>query len=502
MSLLELVGITKVFPGVVALKGVNFSCEAGEIHGLVGENGSGKSTLVNIIGGVYKPEFGQIFLRGKEVSLSSPASAMAMRISILRQELLLAENVSVAENILMGQMRKFRANGLLSWSRMQERTAEILRLLGHMIDPATKVGTLQHWEKRIVQISKALANDSVILALDEPTSTLSSDDSHRLFDVMRNLKKNGIGIIFVTHKLDEALAICDRITVLRDGKVVDTVRGSDIQTKDVIRMMTGKEVDFEQAPEARKLPETEAPLLEAVGITTNLLKDVTIRLYAGKIVGLVGLVGSGKTELIRAVLGLDPVQKGTIRLRDKVVALRSMHQAKRLGFGYLPDDRRSKGLVIRMTIRENITLPILSSISRVHLMTNEAKEKQITLKWMQELGIAARSSELPVVNLSGGTQQKVVIAKWLADESTVLLCDEPTVGVDVAARIEIHRIFRRLAATGKAILWSTSDLDDALDVCDRIIVMRKGEIVNEFSTALTSKAAIMNAIVAGDSGNV
>ena len=481
----------------MALKGVNFSLEAGEIHSLVGENGSGKSTLVNVIGGVHRPEFGQIFLNGKEVSISSPAMAIAGGISVLSQELILAENLSIAENILMGQINKFSRGGIVDTRRLENKTNEIMKLFGHALDPATKVQNLLPWEKRIIQISKALAKDCRILALDEPTSALSADDSLRLFEVMKNLKNTGVAIIFVTHKLDEALVLSDRITVIRDGTVIDTVRGSDVTTKDLIRMMVGKEMEIGPMVEARTTPETEAPLLEAIDFTTDLLKDINLRLYAGEVVGLVGLVGSGKTELIRSILGLDPKQKGTIKLGGVEVAPKSMRHAKKIGFGYLPDDKRLKGLVTRMKIRENVTLPILGSIARVRFVTDERKEKQITGGWLKDLEMAAKNTEVVVANLSGGTQQKVVIAKWLATSPMVFLCDEPTVGVDVVARMEIHSIIRKLAAQGKAILWSTSDLDDALGACDRIVVMRKGRTVKEFMTANTPKSVIMDAMVGG-----
>ena len=489
--------ITKAFPGVVALKGVNFSLEAGEIHSLVGENGSGKSTLVNIIGGVHRPDFGQIFLGGKEVSFSSPSMAIAGGISILSQELILAENLSIAENVLMGQIHRFRSKGFLNKRRLGESAAEILKPFGHALDPNTKVSSLLPWEKRIIQIAKALAKNSRILALDEATSALSVDDSLRLFNVMKNLKKNGVAIIFVTHKLDEALTLGDRTTVIRDGNVIATVASSEATTKDLVRMMVGKELDIEQTIEARASSEAETPLLAAEGISTSLLKDVTLQLYAGEVMGLVGLVGSGKTELIRSILGLDRKAKGVIKLNGRTVAPTSMREAKRIGFGYLPDDKRLKGLVTRMKIRENVTLPILASIAKGRFITDEGEEREITGRWMKDLEMAAKSPEVVVANLSGGTQQKVVIAKWLATSPTVFLCDEPTVGVDVVARMEIHNIIRKLARQGKAILWSTSDLDDALGVCDRIIVMRRGAILREFSTATTSKATIMDAMMGG-----
>lgn len=494
LVLLRLHEITKVFPGVVALDRVSLTLEEGTIHGLLGENGSGKSTLIKIIGGIYRPDKGKIYLNDKEVKFNSPFDSQVAGISVLNQEIILAPNLSVMENIFLGMEKEFSKNGIIDFSLMKKKSLELLVNFEYQLDPLKTVGSLQPWEARLVQILQALARKSVILALDEPTSAFTGDYSKRLFTIMQKLKEKKVTIIFVTHKIDEAIQICDSITVLRDGRVIGTVQSSDVSITQLIKMMTGREVKLVK-PRENKIS-TNSPILEIKNVKTKYLQNISLKLYPGEILGLVGPFGSGRSEIIRAIVGLDKIESGKIVLHNTEIKIESMSLAKKLGIAYITEERK-KSLVLNKSIRENISLPSLKRLSKIGLFVQKTKESLVTRKWIKDLSIVAKSPEQLVSNLSGGNQQKVVIAKWLETKPRIILCEEPTIGVDIASRAEIHEIFKRLSSQGISIIISTSDLDEAIAICDRILVTKDGKIMAEFITKEAEKHLIAQAMFGG-----
>lgn len=496
MSLLQLTGVHKRFVGVHALRGVDFDVRPGEIHALLGENGAGKSTLIKVIAGVHKPDEGQLIFEGQPVELHNPRDAQRLGIDTIYQELSLYPELTVAENIFMGRapMRHVGPFRLIDWQSMEKRARQLLAELDvHDLDVRRKVGTLNVGNRQRVEIAKALSLDAKLLIMDEPTAALTEADVAQLFKITRLLKSRGVGIIYISHKLNEVFELADRVTVLRDGAYIGTRAVRDTTEQELISMMVGRTID-------NLFPKQEAVLGDVVLEVRDLrhepyTRGVSFQLHAGEILGLAGLVGSGRSETAQVIFGILPAQAGEIRISGKTVSIREPAQAVANGIAYVPEDRGTQGLIKQMTIRENVSLAVLSEVASSGFISF-AKEQQLAQNAITTFGIRAYGPEQTVNKLSGGNQQKVVVGKWLASDPKVLIMDEPTRGVDVGAKTEIHRLMSQLAAErGLAILMISSELPEILGMSDRVLVMRAGQIVAEFSRAEATQEAIGTAMM-------
>jgi ABC-type sugar transport system ATPase subunit len=486
-ALLELEGISKSFPGVRALEDVHFAVSAGEIHALVGENGAGKSTLIKVISGVHRPDSGTFRMDGQEVAFDSPHEAQAAGIATMYQELSLYPELSVAENMFMGHapMRRVAGMDVVDWAAMHTRAKEVLASLNiHDLDVQRKVGTLNVGNRQRVEIAKALSINAKILIMDEPTAALTESDVEQLFEIVRLLKARGVAVVYISHRLVEVFQLADRVTVLRDGRFVGSVPVAETTEGELIRMMVGRTIT-ELFP---KLPtEIRGDVLEVRNLSRRpQTKDVSFKVRGGEIVGIAGLVGSGRSETAQVIFGILPADSGDILLDGRRVAITSPGRAMSLGIAYVPEDRGSQGLVREMRIRENLSMAILGSLTRFGVV-NKSAERKVGHAMIEQLNIIATSGEQVVNKLSGGNQQKVVVGKWLASKPRLLIVDEPTRGVDVGAKAEIHRLMSELAQQGLGILMISSELPEVLGMSDRILVMRQGRIVAEFDRAEASQ---------------
>jgi rhamnose transport system ATP-binding protein len=494
VPVLALEGVTKSFPGVQALKGVSFDVAPGEVHALVGENGAGKSTLIKIMSGVHPADGGTIRLDGTPIYLAGPQDARRARIATIYQELLLFPELTVAENLFMGHAPR-RGWAGLDWKAMQTRARALLESLDlHDLDPAQVVGTLSVGNRQRVEILRALSQDARILIMDEPTAALTEHDVQRLFTIVRTLRERGVSIVYISHRLEEVFIVADRVTVLRDGAHVATKRVADTNHADLIQMMVGRRIDS-------LFPKIEAvrgkPLLELRNICRGkITKDVSLTVHAGEIVGLAGLVGSGRSELAQAIFGVTPAESGEIRVDGVVSRVTSVADARRLGIAYVPEDRGIQGLVRPMTLRENASLAVLSQLARLGFI-DRAAEDRLARDVVARFGVRASGIEQVVGKLSGGNQQKVVLGKWLAAEPKVLILDEPTRGIDVGAKAEIHRLMGELAKRGLAILMISSELPEVLGMSDRVLAMREGRLVGEFTRAEATQEKVASAMMGG-----
>jgi ABC-type sugar transport system ATPase subunit len=487
--LLEVRDISKRFPGVQALDQAHLDVNRGEVLALVGENGAGKSTMMKILSGVYQPDSGTILMDGQEVTPKDPVTARDdLGISIIYQEFNLALNLSVAENIYLGRFPTRR--GFVHFDRLYREAGDFLELLGANLDPRASVSRLTVAQRQMVEIAKAISYQAKLLIMDEPTAALTTRETETLFELARGLREKGVGIIFITHRLDEIFEIADRVTVLRDGKTVGTRPIGEADRGTVVRMMVGRDLSELFADKESQIG---GPLLEVQHLSTpDLLDDVSFELRQGEIVGLFGLLGAGRTDLARALFGVGPTPSGEVRLGGKRVTVRSPADATRVGLGYVPEDRKLHGLVLPMTVRENVTLAVLRELSQATVV-RRPQERKMTDRFIEDLDIRTPSREQKVNNLSGGNQQKVVVAKWLASDPKVLILDEPTRGIDVGAKAEVHAIMAHLAEQGVGILMISSELPEVLAMSDRILVMHKGRITGEFTREQATKENVMMA---------
>ncbi len=489
---LEIRNVSKSFPGVKALDDVRFDVLPGEVHALLGENGAGKSTLIKIVSGVYRPDEGSVVILGEEVGFQSPLEAQAAGIATIYQELLLFPALSVAENIFMGHPPLTRS-GTVDWRAMRKKTVDLLESLDiHDLEPTEIVGALSIGNRQRVEIAKALSRDARILIMDEPTAALTEADVERLFDIVRKLRDRGVGIIYISHRLEEVFELADRVTVLRDGGYVGTSLVSDIGKDDLISMMVGRTIET-LFPKVDVEPGEIVLKVEALN-RPPLTLDVDFSIRAGEIVGLAGLVGSGRSELAQAIFGVLPINSGSISLDGQKVEIANPRDARELGIAYVPEDRGIQGLIRPMTLRENLSLAVLEQLTRGSFIDGR-REQSLVGDAIKRFGIRASSSEHIVNKLSGGNQQKAVIAKWLATEPKLLIMDEPTRGVDVGAKAEIHRLMGKLVERGLAILMISSELPEILGMSDRILVMREGRLVAEFSREKADQEAIAAAMM-------
>jgi ABC-type sugar transport system ATPase subunit len=494
-ALLELDSITKSFPGVKALEDVHFVTEAGQVHALVGENGAGKSTLIKVISGVHAPDSGQIRMDGKVVRFSSPHQSQAAGIATMYQELSLYPELSVAENIFMGHapMRKVGPTQVVDWKAMNSRAEEILASMNiHDMDVRRKVGGLNVGNRQRVEIAKALSINAKVLIMDEPTAALTESDVDQLFDIVRLLRERGVAIIYISHRLIEVFQLADKVTVLRDGKYVDSKPVAETNEEDLIRMMVGRTIT-ELFP---KLPaEIGADVLQVRNLTRKPDTDnVSFTVRSGEIVGMAGLVGSGRSETAQVVFGILKADSGEVLIDGTPVKIKSPAQAMKLGIAYVPEDRGTQGLVREMRIRENISMSVLGSLTNFGFV-NKGAERKLGEQTIEQLNIIATGGEQVVNKLSGGNQQKVVVGKWLAAKPKMLIVDEPTRGVDVGAKAEIHRLLSELAQQGLGILMISSELPEVLGMSDRVLVMRTGRLVGEFSRAEANQQNVGQAMM-------
>jgi len=491
---LEMTGITKLFPGVRALNEVDFNLIKGEIHALVGENGAGKSTLMKILGGVYSPDSGTIKLKDNEIKFSSPAEAIKNKIGIIYQEFNLSPTQSIAENIFLG--KEISNNWKISnKQKMLNEASIIMQRLGVEIDCSTKVKYLSIAMQQMVEIAKAISYDIEILVMDEPTAVLTDKETESLFKVINSLKNEGISIIYISHRLEEVLSLADRITVLRDGEKIDSFDNvSSVVTKAmIVDCMVGRKID-DYYPSRMKLPENEV-ILKVEELTNNkIFKNVNFELKKGEILGFSGLVGSGRSEIMMAIFGCDNSAHGNIYINGELVEITSPQQAIEHGIALVPEDRKQQGLILQMSLKENICLPNIAKLSKLGIV-QEAKRKQLASESIKDLDIRPSGYERKIEYFSGGNQQKAVISKWLAMKPKIIILDEPTRGIDVGAKIEIYNLINQLADQGVSIIIVSSELPELIGVCDRIIVIREGEVSAEFDQQDFTQEKIMIASV-------
>ena len=505
VPLLRMARISKGFPGVQALYQVDLEVGRGEVHALLGENGAGKSTLLKILAGAQAPDAGTITLAGEEVRLESPHAAQSLGIVTIYQEFNLVPTLSVAENVFIGRLPVRRRGGrLVDWGELHRRTAALTREVGLGLDPRRLVADLSVAEQQMVEIARALSMDARLVVMDEPTSALSDKEVQRLFAIVRDLKRRGIAVIFVTHRLEEVMQLCDRITVLRDGRLAGTAAVAGIDIDGIIRLMVGREVD--RLFRHRGPASAGAVALEVQGLGRRrdardphavVLEDVHLTVRKGEIVGLAGLVGAGRTELARAVFGADPVQTGRILVEGQDVEIRSPRDAIRAGIGLVPEDRKQQALFLALAVRNNLSVAAMGRLVGALGLIRRGAEEALVERFRMKLGIKMAGPDQAVGNLSGGNQQKVVLARWLALQPKILIVDEPTRGIDVAAKAEVHALLYELAAAGIAILAISSELPEILTISDRIVTMREGRVTGELPRAQASEERLMQLMALG-----
>lgn len=485
--LAELKGITKTFPGVKALQNVDFSLKAGEVHALLGENGAGKSTLVNILSGVFTRDSGQIIINGVEVGNLTPKSAQDMGISIIHQELNLCKHLTVAENIYLA--REKTRLGVLDQKGINKMAKSILNSLNLELEPNTLVRDLPVSKQQMVEIAKSLSTDAQIIIMDEPTSALTEKEIEDLFRIMKSLKDAGKGIIYISHRLEELSRIVDRVTILRDGQYITTLDYDKTDLREIIGYMVGRELK-------EKFPHIDVKrgdkLFEVKDIVSGkAVKSVSFDLYAGEIIGIAGLMGAGRTELVRAIFGADKKISGEISIHNKKIKIRSPRDAIENGLFCVPEDRKKDGLCVKMTVAQNITLPNLDQVSGYGIIKKQL-EKDLAERMINSLRIKTPSSDQITKNLSGGNQQKTVVSKWLARNAKIVIFDEPTRGIDVAAKIEIYNLMNELKKQGIGVVFVSSELPEVLGMADRVLVMCDGRLTADLCAANTTQEEILH----------
>ncbi len=492
--LLKMEHMYKSFPGVDALKDVSFDLRSGEIHALVGENGAGKSTLMKILAGVFQADKGRIFVSAEEVKIANLLEAQSLGIGIIFQEFNLIPHLSVAENIFFGRLPFSYPWKRIDWKKLWGETENLLKSLEVDIQPKTWVRDLSVAYMQMVEIAKALSLNSRILVMDEPTSALSKNEIDVLFSRMKLLKKQGVGIIFISHRLEEIKQIADRVTVLRDGTKIETVNAGDVNEEEIARMMVGRELKA-------MFPKMEATIGEEILRVEHLsrkdtLYDISFALHAGEILGIYGLVGAGRTELVRTIFGADPRDSGKVLVSGKLIDIKNPNDAVSSGIGLVPEDRAQHGLLLAMSVKHNITLTNLATYYRWGKIDVNL-EKKNSLLHVNTLDVKTPSLDQKVLNLSGGNQQKVVLAKWLEKNPRILILDEPTRGIDVGAKAEIHFLMGKLVKEGMGIIMISSELPEVMGMSDRILVMNSGRMTAEFSRAEATPQKIILAATGG-----
>lgn len=489
-TFLQMSHITKRFPGVLALSNVDFALRKGEVHALLGENGAGKSTLMKILSGVYQPDEGDIIFEGQSVSFANPLSAQSAGITIIHQEFNLFPELTVEENIFI--CREFCKNNRWRLDEKQQRQAaiDILQKLNLNISPETLVADLTVAQQQMVEIAKAISVNAKILIMDEPTAALTETEIDSLFQVTRLLKEQGTGIVYISHRLEELALIADRATVMRDGQFIATVDYDAVKISDLIAMMVGRDLGNiypRRGPLAQR-----KPVLEVSGLTRNgVLNNIDFTLYQGEILGFAGLMGAGRTELARAIFGADPIDGGTLKLNGKVTVIKDIPDAIQQGISYLTEDRKKEGLALGLSVERNIMLGNYPEYSDRYGNVDSKRCQKTSEEQVKALRIKTPHLEQAALNLSGGNQQKIIIARWVCKDTDILIFDEPTRGIDVGAKLEIYELMNRLVAKGKSIIMISSELPEVLGMCDRILVMRNGRITGELASDDATQEKIM-----------
>jgi ribose transport system ATP-binding protein len=488
--LLRMAGIDKFFPGVHALNKCQFELKRGEVHALVGENGAGKSTLMKIATGVYAKDAGQMWYKGSEVDIPNTRTAQELGISIIHQELNLMPHLTVAQNIFIGREPRKAMKWFVDDSELNRKVQELFDQMNLKLDPKTLVSDLTVANQQMVEIAKALSFHAEVLIMDEPTAALTDTEINGLFRMIEQLRQEGVGIIYISHRMDELKRITDRITVMRDGCYVDTVRTDSVTIDQIISMMVGRELYQTSKPTISN--QTQQVVLEVRNLSSGqLLKDISFHLNKGEILGFAGLMGAGRTEVVRAVFGADPIDKGEIKLHGNTVRIRDPHQAVQQGIGYLSEDRKRYGLLVEMDISMNNAMASFYKFRNAFGWMRDREMRKTAEQHAEALATKTPSISQKVKFLSGGNQQKVVIGKWLTRDCDVLIFDEPTRGIDVGAKSEIYKLLEQLASEGKAIIIVSSDLPEILRMSHRIIVMCEGRITGELTAEEASQEAIM-----------
>lgn len=492
--------ISKRFEGVIALSGINLELHPGKVNAIIGENGAGKSTLMKIFAGVHTQYEGEIVYNGQTIKFSNPKDAEKTGIAIIHQELNLVPHLSICENIFLGREIADRL-GMLNRGMMRTKTTELLSKLNLSISPDTKIAELKVGQQQLVEIARALYSNASVIIMDEPTSALSDKEIDNLFVIIRQLRTEGRTIVYISHKLKELFTIADRFVALRDGATIDSGDMQAISQDELIRKMTGRSLSMEHRG---TLTDTTKEILAVKNVTLrhpelkmkNILKDISFQLHQGEILGLYGLMGAGRTELMETIFGLNAHHaSGEILVNGKIKSIKSPADAMRAGIALVPEDRKSQGLILDQTIRSNISITILDKMQKWGIMLNEKREKELTNDFITRLAIKTSSGNAVAKNLSGGNQQKIVLAKWLATNPGILLLDEPTRGIDVNAKAEIYRLMRSLASEGMGIIMVSSELPEILAISDKVLVMCEGELTANIPIGEATEAAILkNAI--------
>ncbi|MFB0516470.1 MAG: sugar ABC transporter ATP-binding protein [Candidatus Neomarinimicrobiota bacterium] len=492
-TVLEMRHIRKTFPGVVALDDVRFELERGEVHILLGENGAGKSTLVKILSGAYQKTGGQIILNGRETNIRSPRHAQELGIAIIYQEFNLVPQLSAGENIFLGR-EQIQIPGLINQREIFTSAQSILDDLGVEIDARKPVGELGVAQQQMVEVAKALSLDARVLIMDEPTSALTENEITELFSAIRQLKRKGVSIIYISHRLEELFEIGDRVTVLRDGKYVGTRDVSEVTKSELISMMVNREL---KAHFPKQKAVTGEEVLRVSGLSRKgVLYDISFSVHRGEVLGVAGLLGSGRTELARSLFGAEKIDSGEIYIKGKRQRIKSPRRAINLGVGLLTEDRKSQGLIMILSAKDNICLPSVERLSRLGFV-DIREESQVAAQYVRDLRIKTPSLHQQVMFLSGGNQQKVVISKWLCCQADILIFDEPTRGIDVGSKVEIYQLMNRLTAQGVAIIMISSELPEILGMSDRVMVMNQGRIAGEFSAREATQEKILHCALGG-----
>jgi rhamnose transport system ATP-binding protein len=495
-TILEMRGISKFFPGIKALEEVDFSMRSGEVHALIGENGAGKSTLVKVLTGVYRATAGSVRFAGEDVDFRSPIDARAAGIAVIHQEASMFPDLTVAENIFSGHLLKGKAR-FLDWRGMREKARDLLDRVELQVSIDSLVRELSVAERHLVGIARALSEDASLVIMDEPTSALSLRETEDLFKIIRALRDEGRSILFISHKFDELFAIADRYTVLRDGRYVGEGSMKDTDVDAIIRMMSGRDVEHMYPKREAKAGEE---ILSVVGFSrAGFYRDVSFSLRKGEILGMFGLVGAGRSDVIRSLVGLEPRDSGLVRLNGAEVRIRGPRDALRLGIAHVPEDRQGQGLILEMSIGDNITLPQVASLAKGPFLNGDA-EDEVTRTYGALMEIRAAGWGENAKNLSGGNQQKVVLAKWLATQPSILILDEPTKGIDVGTKAAVHAFISELASKGMSILMISSELPEILGMSDRIVVMYEGRVTAVCDTRDVDESAILRAATGVGSG--
>jgi ABC-type sugar transport system ATPase subunit len=488
--MLTLKSISKGFPGVQALKGVSLEVKPGEIHGLLGENGAGKSTLIKIVAGAYTPDQGEMTFDGAPARWSSPREAKRHGVHVVYQEFVLFPQLSVAENIFVGHELRNRF-GIVDHARMRREASQLLQRLGASLDPRASVGTLSVADQQMVEIARAMVHRVKLLVLDEPTAVIAGQEVTLLFDRLRRLRDSGVSVIFISHRLEEVFAICDRVTVLKDGELVGTHDVAGVNRERLISMMVGRELG-DLFPPKRAAAAAPRPVLRTENLSVaGRVRDISIELRSGEIVALAGMVGAGRTELALGLFGALPISGGAVEVDGHRFTSMSPARAIGLGMGLVTEDRKSQGLAMQLDVAANITGPALGEITK-RLLIDKRQEAAIARREIDRYRIACRGPQTPVATMSGGNQQKVIVSRWARICRTVLILDEPTRGVDVGAKAEIYRIMRELSDAGLAILMISSELTEVVGMADRVIVMREGRITGELQGQDATEENIMH----------